>query len=466
MERDQAKLIDFMRCWETEVDSVDLTDFRGPSISTVPSRLRKQDPDAYEPRLVSIGPLHRGKPSLLTMELAKLDFLKLLKGKRDEGETRKVKAVITPEVLFETVFRCVDQAKKEYSKEIKLSNEDFAKMLVMDGCFIIGFSEGLIHTKIIGSTEQQIENFNALILRDLMLLENQIPFSVVRQLHRCIYGDYNPNFVCRIPWGGLMRIDLRNDQRSPSNPAQTPNGEIVFHLLHLLHQMHPIPEPPKASSSANGKPWDVQMIPSATQLIDCRLKVRRKIFPVNSQEENILEVSFSRGELDIPRFRVDATTYHSLRNLIAFEQHSNQIEPKFTSYCMLLDNLINTAKDVANLQDRGIIQNLLGDDSEVAQVFNGLCKNVYLDFNRHSYGELYKEVAVWRSPPLERRAWANVRNIVKNPVPLGHIAIGFLILLISIRDKTNEVALYFCAFSWIIVTSFIAGLVAFSWANY
>jgi hypothetical protein len=41
-----------------------------------------------------------------------------------------------------------------------------------------------------------------------------------------------------------------------------------------------------------------------------------------------------------------------------------------------MDNLINTEKDVAYLLEQGILEHWLGSDIEVAEMFNGLCKEL------------------------------------------------------------------------------------------
>ncbi|GFY82343.1 hypothetical protein Acr_02g0005830 [Actinidia rufa] len=51
----------------------------------------------------------------------------------------------------------------------------------------------------------------------------------------------------------------------------------------------------------------------------------------------------------------------------------------FTSYAFLMDMLVNSAKDVEVLQKAGIIENYLGADQDASDLFNNLCKEVFVD---------------------------------------------------------------------------------------
>jgi hypothetical protein len=48
------------------------------SIWTVPNSLRTVNDDAYNPHIISIGPLHRGQEKLQSMEIHKLYYMRSL----------------------------------------------------------------------------------------------------------------------------------------------------------------------------------------------------------------------------------------------------------------------------------------------------------------------------------------------------------------------------------------------------
>ena len=207
--------------WEAEISMLSLSTKGGRVTQSIPRvfpHLRKQDPDGYEPKLISIGPLHRGKSELLAMEGAKLYYL---------SRILQDKPKILP-LLFDAARGCVDDARKCYSVKFTLSDDEFAKMLVLDGCFIHALSEKSLYKESDVPTTA-IPEYNSLVLRDLMLLENQIPFFVVCALLRTIDGVDGPHIYSEALSRQPMLINI------PPNSVYPPDID-VRHLLHLMHK--------------------------------------------------------------------------------------------------------------------------------------------------------------------------------------------------------------------------------------
>nr|GMD45291.1 UPF0481 protein At3g47200-like [Ipomoea batatas] len=93
---------------------------------------------------------------------------------------------------------------------------------------------------------------------------------------------------------------------------------------------------------------------------------------------SLFDIKFNHGGvLEIPSFSLYDSTETFFRNLIAYEQHSPYVHPMyFTDYAMFMDDLINTEKDVNLLRLKGVFLNGLGDDKEVTRLFNNLCIEV------------------------------------------------------------------------------------------
>ncbi|KAH1032857.1 hypothetical protein J1N35_045031 [Gossypium stocksii] len=63
-----------------------------------------------------------------------------------------------------------------------------------------------------------------------------------------------------------------------------------------------------------------------------------------------------------------------------------------TSALAFFDKLINTSKDVELLRKSGIIDNLLGNDEAVTQMFNKLCNSIYYSPEDFYYNEIANQV--------------------------------------------------------------------------
>jgi hypothetical protein len=93
------------------------------------------------------------------------------------------------------------------------------------------------------------------------------------------------------------------------------------------------------------------------------------IFKV-SDTDSLLDVHFEHGVLSMPALRVDEGTEKRFLNLMAFERLHPAAGNDVTAYVIFMDNMISSAKDVALLRSKMIIESGLGSDDEVAKLLN------------------------------------------------------------------------------------------------
>ena len=411
--------------------------------------------------LISIGPLHHGQDKLLPMEDVKLAYVHELLQRHPDNHLEMY--------VYRTLKR-LREARAEYSQEIDFSDEKLAKILVVDGCFMIEyFVRRLFHSNHQMPFLPQVQWRFGHLDRDLLLLENQIPFFVLTDILE----------LTRIPLGveglgPLPKLLNMPEKREldlmilalPFLDLKLPEGKYpeqnsVRHLLHLRQLcMDPkhIDIPPRWFSSCprcilmlwskpknciyfvffgllnlifcrlicttfrDARKWKNHgMIPCATELLEAGIEIKRKDL---GEWENAgqLKVSFSDGKLEIPFLSVSDYTNAHLRNLIALEQCSSFVMPPttrehdesshVTSYCVFMSNIIKTAEDVAILRDEGVLENMLSGDKAVAELFNGLFKEVHLDTEGHCNADLFRRVREycgvvhhrWRAE-IYRKGW-------------------------------------------------------------
>ena len=413
---------------------------KDPSIWKVPPYLRNEDVEAYQPKLISIGPLHHTDDTFSGMKDLKLECLRgILKGLEDDVLDKCVNKV----------FDRLTEVKDEYSETLDIDDGELAEMLVVDGLFIIWCMVKQEKQSSI-ACPTSLYRFRWLdkhLRRDLLLLENQIPFFIISEL-------FETTVLPRLHLD-LMSLACKFLDIEPRKEKD--REEKVYHLLHLQHLSYKPPAKvdgstdnpfPKKSCGEIATSWvkklisliyssylllfyvilfrdcsgllnagkiseATMMVPSARKLRAAGIKFKKKERKKNkknkveTEEEgtvDLLNISFTEkdGTLEIPRFRVSDSTCSSLRNYIAFEQCYKDVSSHFTEYCVFMDFLIDTAEDVVILQENGILDSMIGSDNEVAVMFNGLCTKVIWDQQNHYLTQVYKDVHKFCQVPHHR----------------------------------------------------------------
>lgn len=96
-------------------------------IYRVPHTIRDQNPGAYTPKVVSIGPIHHDNKKLKYMERHKQVFFRTLVQKAQVGLGELVRCVISLE----------PKVRASYFDNINLNKKEFVKLILVDAAFII-----------------------------------------------------------------------------------------------------------------------------------------------------------------------------------------------------------------------------------------------------------------------------------------------------------------------------------------
>lgn len=329
----------------------------------------------YQPHIVSIGPFHHGDPRLKMIEEHKWRFLAtLLKRTEIKG--------LSLEDLLKSVHPLEAKTRECYSTAINFSADEFVEMLVLDGCFVVE-----LFRKFGGVVAFEADDpllslswVYSFFLRDLIRLENQIPFFVLQclfdltQLPGHESGPSLSNLTLKFFNNALQRSDEFVDRI----------GDLTGkHLLDLLRSSF-IPE---GYDELN---WNHY---TSTHVIQCISKLRRagiQLHPTN--DESFLVIKFRHGVIEMPTITIDDFMSSFLLNCVAYEQCHRDCSKHLTTYATLLDCLINTAKDVEYLCDRNILENYFGTDTEIARFINNLGKDVSFDIDMCYLSGLFNEV--------------------------------------------------------------------------
>ncbi|CAN0914907.1 UPF0481 protein At3g47200, partial [Linum grandiflorum] len=243
--------------------------------------------------------------------------------------------------------------------------------------------------------------------RDLLLLENQIPFFVLEMLFmitvkRSAIGPSMPPLpeLALVFFKSALNVDDGfRDEIDRSSATWS-----CHHLLDLTYKAYFRPSPnlklrepnwdlersarrkkgeKTTATTKKKKSWD--LIRSAKELKTSGIK-----FEKAKTNTHLFDMGFKDGKFKIPTLRVHDSTDSLLRNMMAYEQFSHGRGQYLSSYVMLMDRLIDTKEDVQILERRGIIDNELGDAENVSSLFNAMCKEIV--FKEFYYAGLCEEV--------------------------------------------------------------------------
>ncbi|XP_060183399.1 UPF0481 protein At3g47200-like [Lycium barbarum] len=375
------------------------------------------------------------------MEEYKLLYLQRFLGRKSEID---VETWITLLGNFE------DEALKCYDGLGNHNSRRFLEMLLLDGCFVVEFIRECCHIEPRDANDQIInaEWMMNQVCRDMLLLENQLPFFILTKLHDMTNHKHpTENFFYMVKSTFSDLFPKKMTYRSEIE------DEKFDHLLHVVHRLCS-PSKKKIPTTNGSKQsdqcckisfcgntlqiskdipsfsfWESFQIPSVTELHQAGVSFS-KLGNLEEDSTTLFDIKFNRGLMEAPCFVATNTFEIFMRNLIAYEQHSSKIFPKyFSHYALLMTQLINSRKDVSLLREKEIILNGLGSDEEVASIFNKLAIGVHLVPSDFSYAEECSNMIQHCKIPWNQMK-ANLRHNYFNSPWVGASTVAAIILLI------------------------------------
>ncbi|CAH2064528.1 unnamed protein product [Thlaspi arvense] len=288
-------------------------------IYRVPHYLHVEDSKSYFPQTVSLGPYHYGEKQTQSMEYHKWRAVNKVLKRTKQGI----------EIYIEAMKKLEERARACYQGDIEMDSNDFTKMLVLDGCFVLELFRGTVE--------------------------------------------------------GFQEIGY-----APNDP--------VFAMRGLMHSIQ----------------RDMVMLENQLPMFIL---------------DRLLQVQLGTKSL--------------FSNLIAFEQCHIDSGNNITSYIIFMDNLINSSEDVSYLHYCGIIEHWLGSDSEVADLFNRLCKEVVFNPKYSYLSRLSDEVNRYYS-----RKWNSLKTTLKhkyfnNPWAYFSFFAAVILLILTLSQSFYAVYAYY-----------------------
>ncbi|KAB1201597.1 hypothetical protein CJ030_MR0G002914 [Morella rubra] len=286
------------------------------------------------------------------------------------------------------------EARKCYFEGVgSISTDEFVVMMIRDGCFILELflrfcswkpfeSEDLIQRKLWASSA---------LYKDLLLLENQIPFVVLTKLFTTSLTENlrkgSEEILINLSLQFFNKVMRRPYDAEKWHPYE--NGKkLPLHLLDLIRSsfttpfqklpMDNIPCFLRLLCVGNGwvNPGNrCTSIPCVSKLFRATIEVKP------SHTESLLVVKFKKGAFHMPNITIDDIVSSFLVNCVAFEQSQPDIPKYFMRYTAFLDFLLNTKEDVDLLYERKVIEHSFETDEKLATYINALGKDLLFGFD-------------------------------------------------------------------------------------
>ncbi|VVB06387.1 unnamed protein product [Arabis nemorensis] len=408
------------------------TDTQLCCIYRVPNCLRSLNPDAYTPQLVIIGPLHHflkdqalkshgditdaKSMGYLNMEAHKKIYLKEF-AERFKGEN------IIDE-FRRKINKDEERIRASYSESTAwIQTSAFVEMVLLDSVFIFQLIWKFMERKQ-GKTGDRLMDEPCLeitVKRDLMLLENQLPYFILEKL-------FEPRFLPKkkpqefhdfrksiITYFFAFKNKIRNDPK-------------FIHFTDLLRRVRVGTLP----DDLTGKFNSIENMYNADKLHSGGVKFKA----VNKEaveEEVSFKAEFKKGCLKLPCLRVDDEFEITIRNIMALEQCHYPSSAHVCNYFIFLDYLIETDKDVNLLVEKGIIQNCIGENRLVAEMVNKLCLGI---LDRGSYCSDIANKVNDRYNNLICRSYAVLKNVYFGNLWTGTATVAATLLLLMTLIQT------------------------------
>ncbi|PON95327.1 hypothetical protein TorRG33x02_088490 [Trema orientale] len=376
------------------------------SIFKIPTILSRHSKDAFTPNAFSFGPFHHDnvqlKPTNRIKQKYLLDLISRL-SKPNPLDPNPTDVIRPDSKLIRNFTKAISDVQNEardyYAGPIGMKADKFLEMLVLDGCFIIELFRKKSYPDLVekGDPIFTMPCLFQFLYHDLILLENQIPWLVLEIL----FDLTNTRSI-----DTKLLVELAIDffdgifttEKTPVQPLLSTNHGSK-HILDLLRNSLVL------NSGMNTKRASFNVLErmhSATRLEDSRIRFRTREI-----SKSILDIRFlsKTGVMEIPTLLIQETTETVFRNLISLEQCCPGYEPIVTSYAVLLDNLINTNKDLQILcKSKTIISWLNIDDA--TKIFNKLYIDTYV--KKNYYDQLTTEVNRY-----SKRRWPRYQRVLK-----------------------------------------------------
>jgi hypothetical protein len=243
-----------------------------------------------------------------------------------------------------------------------------------------------------------------------------------------------PFCMCAKNGDAINRMVLRF--LSLSSPRLPPSGgSLGLHALDV-HRRNMLYGHYQAPHWTSRDVPEADIIRSAVELYEAGIRFKK------SHSESLHDIRFRHGVLSMPAVTVDDSTEYMFLNMMAFERLHVGAGNDVTAYVFFMDNIIDSAKDVALLSSRGIIQNAVGSDKAVAKLFNSISKDVVLEPDS-KLDAVHREVNAYCRKPWNMWRANLIHTYFRSPWAFLSLAAAIFLLVMTIMQTVYTVLQFY-----------------------
>ncbi|CAH1428155.1 unnamed protein product [Lactuca virosa] len=372
----------FAREWEgcLQDDETTQRSERKRKMEKVPPLLLKgkkgrRNRQCYQPTVVSLGPYHHKRDDLAVGEKYKLVTL----------EEYRLSCGTSMGSLYNKVFEVVHDARKCYidGSADEYNDEEFNRMMLRDGCFILFFIECVANrpnTLLMLNNEYLGALGFAHVARDILLLENQIPFIVLQVLLDLRFPEEDRgekilnDFFNYLKYGEVSTKGKKVlGMKKPLHLLELYRSHFILLSSYFSHD--PNNSIKKIDDDADEE-WNYvkrnRSLPSIMELKAKGIFLKCINFKNEPSTEDIKFHSHCYyGELELVPRAVYLNSKAIYLNMIAYEMcPHNPNDFRVSTYIRVMKSLVVHCDDVKELRSNHILLHSLGRDEEVVKMYD------------------------------------------------------------------------------------------------
>ncbi|KAL3730282.1 hypothetical protein ACJRO7_027319 [Eucalyptus globulus] len=463
------------------------------SVHCVPESISSAKPEAYVPHHVALGPYHHLRPQLYQTEHPKL------------AAARRAQAALKLPAFDRTAgLLQAEEAKirASYQLHLEVGTDTLKWIMTIDSLFLLDLLYRYKSPNI-GIKEDSIwDDDPDSTVKDVMMVENQIPTFVLREIMLQTENSMNEvreneedesidrklgemlTRFCRgiSPLGLEMCLPSEAIQRkhlldllynlilgtTGPEAAQTKKNELRMSIK-LFFNMVSIPasivtaawnELSKFSFMKDLKvelifkiiPLAMQLIPRCSEylsndpfqeivMIPTASKLRSVGIKLSLATGGIKTIAFDKktATLKLPHIDLDATTEVLLRNLVAYEMISQRGSLILTRYTELMYGIIDTSEDLKLLREASIVLNRLNSDNKVVELFNGVFKSIGSKSTTSELDETIRDVNEYYNSTRKVKAYNLMRKYVYSSWKFLTVVATVVLILLMVLETSCSI---------------------------